>query len=160
MKNFNPNTPGGSVYMVPYGGTFYKDYYFIPTKWWLWYWFALNVFVLGKPYETFSGENMAPVWGSAPKEASCCGYQIWFRKGVMETSPSVEITHTAWVGLCPVYLFDVDKKDDEGGLGVVSRNWWLDPWLTINEFLFTTPMLGVFWLVKELDKPFTLDTNI
>ncbi len=51
------------VYMVFHKWGFSKDYYFIPTKWWLWYWFVLNVFIIGKPYETFSGKNMAPIWG-------------------------------------------------------------------------------------------------
>lgn len=48
-----------------------------------------------------------------------------------EQEAQLEYTHIGWIGLCPVYIGDLDKE----GPCVKVRYPWLEYWLDFNDWL-------------------------
>lgn len=55
-----------------------------------------------------------------------------------------ELTHKGWFFLCPIYL----NADEGEGMAVEARYWWLEWWLSVNDWIF-----NVMVFVKQTIDP-------
>jgi len=62
----------------------------------------------------------------------------------------MKYTHKGWFFLCPIYL----NADDGEGMAVEARYEWLEPWFTVNYWIFDAMVFLMTLINPEYEPEF------